>query len=395
MTQPLLAETDVLVVGAGIVGLAHAAAALRRGHTVTVIDRDSRAVGASIRNFGHACVTAQSGDLLELAHVARGRWLDLASAAGFFAVDHGAVAVARTATELAVLDELAASREPGEVRLLDAETVRAALSAPGDVRISGGALLRDDLRVDPRQAVGSIAGWLSEQGVRFLWNTSYFHASDGVVHTSRGTVRAQRTFVCVGHDLDLVHPAEAADHGIRRCGLQMARVAAPAGVAIGPAVLTGTSMLRYPAFAETAAAATLRDDFLAADPAVVEIDANVMFTQRPDGTIIVGDSHRYEATMDPFLDETTSEVLLQRVAEVLGTGRLRVVERWQGVYAHSLTGPYLVTEVADGVTAVSVTSGVGMTIALGLAERVLDERLPDQNDLTTPSRTTPSLTKAN
>ncbi len=88
-------------------------------------------------------------------------------------------------------------------------------------------------------------------------------------------------------------------------------------------------------------------------------------------------------------------MLLQRVAEVLGTGRLRVVERWQGVYAHSLTGPYLVTEVADGVTAVSVTSGVGMTIALGLAERVLDERLPDQNDLTTPSRTTPSLTKAN
>ncbi|CAM5383745.1 TIGR03364 family FAD-dependent oxidoreductase [Leifsonia shinshuensis] len=392
MTQPFLAESDVLVVGAGIVGLAHAAAALRRGRTVTVIDRDSRAVGASIRNFGHACVTAQSGDLLDLAHVARGRWLDLAGAAGFFAVQHGAVAVARTATELAVLDELAAGREQGEVRLLDAAAVRDALSAPGDARIAGGALLRDDLRVDPRQAVGSIAGWLSEQGVRFLWNTSYLEAGDGVVQTSRGTIRAERTYVCVGHDLDYVHPAEAAEHGIRRCGLQMARVAAPDGVTIAPAVLTGTSMLRYPAFAETAAAETLRAEFLASDPAVIDIDANVMFTQRPDGTIIVGDSHRYEATMDPFLDEATSDLLLARVAEVLGAGPLRVVERWQGVYAHSLTGPYLVREVADGVTAVSVTSGVGMTIALGLAERVLDR---PSFSTSVPSPALHSLTKAN
>lgn len=383
MNQPLLAETDVLVVGAGIVGLAHAAGALRRGHSVTVIDRDSLAVGASIRNFGHACVTAQSGDLLDLAHVARGRWLDLSRSAGFFAVEHGAVAIARTETELAVLDELAAGREPGEVRLLDAAAVRDALSAPGDAAIRGGALLRDDLRVDPRQAVGAIAAWLAEQGVRFLWNTSYFEGGDGFVRTSRGTIRAERTYVCVGHDLDFVHPREAAAHGIRRCGLQMARVAAPVGVTIGPAVLTGTSMLRYPAFSETAAAATLRDDYLRSDPAMIEIDANVMFTQRPDGTIIVGDSHRYEPTMDPFLAESTSDVLLQRVAEVLGTGPLRVVERWQGVYAHSQAAPYLVTEVADGVTAVSVTSGVGMTISLGLAERVLDASAPPTPSLPT------------
>ncbi|WP_407642692.1 FAD-dependent oxidoreductase [Desertihabitans brevis] len=38
---------DLVVVGAGVVGMAHAMTALRRGMSVTVLDRDAEAVGAS------------------------------------------------------------------------------------------------------------------------------------------------------------------------------------------------------------------------------------------------------------------------------------------------------------------------------------------------------------
>ena len=50
---------DLAVVGAGILGLAHALAAVRRGLSVVVIDRDAQANGASVRNFGFVTVTGQ------------------------------------------------------------------------------------------------------------------------------------------------------------------------------------------------------------------------------------------------------------------------------------------------------------------------------------------------
>jgi FAD dependent oxidoreductase TIGR03364 len=372
MTAPL-AECDLLVVGAGIAGLAHATEALSRGLTVTVIDRDSRAVGASVRNFGHACVTAQSGDLLELGLLARERWLEHSARAGFFSVESGALAVARSAEELAVLDELSGSREPGQVRIVDAAHVRDELGSD-DPAILGGAVLRDDVRVDPREAVGALAAWFAAQpGARILWRNGYLGHDGDLAHTSRGTIRAARTVVCVGHDIDYLYPELAEEHEIERCGLQMARIEAPGARRIAPAVLTGTSMLRYPAFTETDAAMALRARVAADDPGLVDIGANVMFTQRPDGTIIAGDSHRYGVTMDPFQREETTAVLLRRIGEVLGVDEVRVVERWQGVYASSPRHPYLVHEVSPGVTAVSVTSGVGMTISFGLARRFFDE----------------------
>src|ERR1700677_2032123 len=50
---------DVAIVGAGIVGLAHALAAARLGKRVVVVDREARANGASVRNFGFVTVTGQ------------------------------------------------------------------------------------------------------------------------------------------------------------------------------------------------------------------------------------------------------------------------------------------------------------------------------------------------
>ncbi|SDJ79187.1 FAD dependent oxidoreductase TIGR03364 [Nocardioides sp. YR527] len=371
---------DLVVVGAGIVGLAHAVEGLARGLKVHVIERDERAVGASIRNFGHICTTVQSGQALTYALPARERWLDLAAKAGFEVRETGTVVLARTEAEMAVLEEFARSRGTDQARLLDAGATRA-LFAPAAADVLGGAHLPLDLRVDPREALPAIAAWLESEGVRFSWSThvgAIDPAAGGIdVRTSRGTIRSARVVHAAGHDVDRLFPLVAEEEGVRRCRLQMLEVAPPGDVEIVPAVLTGLSMLRYGGFAETTAATRLRQEIEATSPELLDVVMNLMLTQRPatagrPGSIVLGDTHHYDRTHLPFDDEYVAELVLREGARLLGAP-LTVRRRWRGVYADSPRTDFLDREPFPGLRVVSVTSGIGMTTALGLAPTVLDQ----------------------
>ncbi|GAA3516554.1 TIGR03364 family FAD-dependent oxidoreductase [Nocardioides daeguensis] len=372
-TPSAATRTDLAVVGAGILGLAHAAHAVRRGLDVTVVERDHRPVGASIRNFGHVCTTPQAGRAREYALLAREEWLRLGELAGFEVQRAGTVVVARSATELAVLEELAASRGTDEVSLLTPQGVRDHFPAATD-EVVGGAHLPRDLRVCPTEAVPALAAWLEERGVDFWWNTHVGAITPCAVHTSRGDITAPYVVHATGHDLDRLFPDLADAYDVRRCRLQMLEVAPPGDVRIRPALLTGTSLLRYAAFVEQPSAATLRREVEATHPELLEVVMNLMLTQRPDGSIVLGDTHHYDRTHLPFDDEDVAGLVLREGARLFGA-ELSVRRRWRGVYADSPSTDFVIAAPHPGVRAVTVTSGIGMTTGLGLAASVLDELL--------------------
>lgn len=360
-----------MVVGAGVVGLAHAWHAVRAGLRVIVVERDEYAVGASVRNFGHVCTTAQAGDVLELAEVAREEWLRLGAEADLPIRQDGTVVVARTAAQSRVLEEFRAERGDA-VRLLTAAETAALLGFTPPELVSA-AHFPADLRVDPLTASAAFAAHLDRLGVDVLWRTSVLGLEPGAVHTTRGTIRAAHTVLAVGHDVDRFFPDVADEHGLVRCRLRMLEVDTPVG-AVPPALLTGTSMLRYDGLAQQPAAADVRAELVAAAPALLERTVNLMLTQRPDGRLVVGDTHDYGVTEDPFEDEASDALVLHEIGRLLGAA-LTVRRRWRGVYASSTKAPFLVTEPTPGVTVASVTTGIGMTTALGLAKRVLADTL--------------------
>lgn len=364
------AHTDALVVGAGIVGLAHAAEFVERGLSVRVVERDDAALGASIRNFGHVCATPQDGRALELAWVARQQWLRLGEEAGFEVRQVGTVVAARTPAELALVEEFAAARGGEQAVLLTADEVQ------GRIRLStevvGGVHLPLDLRVDPRAAIPAVAKWLAGKGVHFEWNAFAASVGDGVVRTPRATFTADHVVHAVGHDVDRLFPDLAAEYAVRRCRLHMLEVDVAGAPSYEPALLTGTSMLRYGGLAAMPSAAAVRAELQSNSPRLLEIDANVMLTQRPDGAVVLGDSHHYARHHGPFEDEFVSDLLLREGERILGRP-VAVRSRWRGVYAHSTLTDFLVAQPDSRTTVVSVTSGIGMTTSFGLARSVVDD----------------------
>jgi len=373
-------QADVVVVGSGIVGLGAAYAAVRRGLSVIVVDRTDAPVGSTIRNFGHLCIGAQTGEAREYADLAREHWLRLAADAGFWLRESGTLIAARHDDELAVLD--AATRDGrDDIRLLDADEVlrRAPLRRE---TLRGGALITPDLQVNPREAAGAIVRHLASLGVDFRFRTAVTDVATGRVGTTRGSIEAGHIIAAVNHDIDQLMPDVAERAGIVRCALDMMRVAAGLPARLDAPLLTGWSLVRYGRFAGLDETAALRRRLHAARPDLAALDLNQMYTQLPDGSLIVGDSHARAVQPGPFQPEAAFDAFVDEAVALFQIDGLRVLERWQGVYA---SGPreFLRESPADGVTAIAATTGIGMTCGLGLAESAIIAAL-------TPTTPTPS-----
>src|SRR5271170_1472384 len=101
-------RVDVAIVGAGILGLAHAYVAAKAGRSVVVIEKSSRASGASVRNFGMVWPIGQpAGPMLELSLRSRQLWLEILGLAKLPRRETGSLHLTYRADEAAVAQEFA------------------------------------------------------------------------------------------------------------------------------------------------------------------------------------------------------------------------------------------------------------------------------------------------
>ena len=359
---------DLLVVGAGIVGLAHALAGARAGLRVAVVDRDAQANGASIRNFGFVTVTGQGQPhTWDRARRAREVWAELCEAAQIPVLHRGLLMAARRPEAVGVIEDFVAGPMGQGCTILP----RTALPAPlrGDGAVLAALHSPHELRVESREAIPRLAAWLAETlGVTFLWRRSVLAVEPGRVVTPQGTLYAERIVVCPGTELATLFPDSFARRGTTLCKLHMLRLADP-GWRLPAAVMSDLGLHRYRGYADCAGLPALRARLAAEQPAQLEHGVHLIVVQSADGTLVVGDSHHYGATPDPFQPEAVDALILEEFERVLGPPPV-TTERWVGLYPSGPEDAFH-EEVAPGVRLVSVTSGTGASTAFGLAEEVL------------------------
>ncbi len=360
------------IVGAGMLGLAHALAAAERGYQVEVYERDSQALGASVRNFGLGLHLGHArGEMLELARASLQRWRQILPELGIWYKEAGSLMVARNRYEAELLEcfQQALGSEYG--------TQLMSLSQLTDAGWQGESALASphEIGFASAQLIPRLSAWLQQtKDVRIRYQCAVLGIEDQVLHTAQGLVKADYILLCSGHEFRHLMPQLYADSGIRLCSLQMQEL----GIAprrIAPTLLTGLSCLHYPAFRQTPQLALLAERYQAhlqeQHPQIPEHGIHLIVQQLDDPSrIIVGDTHHYADDAAIFQSAEADVILRELCSELLQTP-VSAIRHWQGVYA-SAAQPYQVLRPQPHLTAVNMTAGIGMSVGLALAAQVVE-----------------------
>ncbi len=372
---------DLAVIGAGIIGLAHAYVAARLGKRVVVIERSVRANGASIRNFGFVTVTGQArGQSWRLASRTRDVWAEIAPQADI-AVEHtGLLLTLRRPEAVAVADAFLQTEMAAGCDLLDGAAFRKLhpqIAAPDSL---GALRSTRDLRVESRTALPKLAAWLeAEMGVAFLNATAAYSAQPPEIATSRGLVAAGACVVCPGDDFATLYPERIAAYQVQRCRLSMLRLAAP-GFAWPASVMSDLSLTRYEGYAALPQAEALRARLKVEQATHLAHGVHLIAVQSADGSLVVGDSHHYGDQPWPFAPAEAEAMILDEFENATGLAPPPVVERWTGDYATAPDRTFFIDAPDPAVRLVMVTSGTGASTAFGIAETTLSDLFQTPGD---------------
>jgi FAD dependent oxidoreductase TIGR03364 len=371
-------RADLAIVGAGILGLAHAWAAAKAGKQVVVFERSPKASGASVRNFGMIWPIGQpSGELLQLALRSRTLWHELLREARLPQRETGSLHLTYRPDEAAVAQEFAAlAPNLGyECQWLSAAQVLSRSHAVQPDSLLGALWSPTEFTIDPRQILAELPGFLTERyGVRFLFSTAVRAIEPPVLETANGRWHAEQFLVCSGEDFETLYPSHYAASGLTRCKLQMLRTAPqPSQWELGPSLAAGLTLRFYPSFEVCTTLTTLKRRITEETPALDKWRIHALVSQTADGALTLGDSHEYGLAVDIFNKTEIDDLILEYTRGFLRAPSLQIAERWHGVYAKHPDKTLVTIEPEPGVRIVASPGGSGMTLSMGLGEKTIQE----------------------
>lgn len=367
---------SAIIIGAGIVGVATARALAIRGYSVLVLERNDKAVGASIRNFGMIWPIGQpAGMMYERAILSKTIWKELCTQAGIWFDEAGSIHAAYDETEQQVLEEFyEGAKGYRKIQLLNTEQTskKSGAVVQKDLRVS--LFSKDEMIVDPRQAIAKIPAYLKEKfGVQFIWQAGVTKVLHPGVWCDKKLYEADEIFICSGADFETLFPEQFATLPITKCKLQMMRTdVQPANWRLGPALCGGLSLIHYKSFAIAPSLQLLQQKFKEQMKDYIKWGIHVMVCQNESGQLTIGDSHEYGTTFEPFNRAFINKMILDYLETFAQIKTTKIIETWNGIYPKLTDGSTeVVLHLQSGVTIINGLGGAGMTLSLGLCEQVV------------------------
>lgn len=368
-------QFDIAVIGAGIVGLAHAWMAARKGLRVVVVEKDPFCQGASVRNFGFVTVTGQrSGDTWRRARISRELWIEVAEKANIDICHQGLLVVGQRNSAGTVLEAFKSCEMGSDCELLSRSDVLNRFPEVRSDQIWGGLYSPYELRVESRVAIKQITQWLQETyEVSFLFEHELLDFSMPLLKTSKTDLYVDRLILAPGTELTGVASPYFKDLGISLTQLQMLRIQPQPGFKMHSAVMSDLSLVRYSGYTGLNAHSQLFDELQSEHPESLRAGIHLIAVQSLDGSMVVGDSHLPADLTGPFSQESVDQLILKHLQECLRITNYTITERWTGRYPVTPGDQdALILSPTSDTRVVSIVSGTGASTAFGIAQEVIN-----------------------
>lgn len=328
-----LPDSDVAVIGGGVIGCAVAYYLAKRGARVTVFERSIVGSGASSANSGAiAMATKKPGLALELAMASQRLYPGLKAELGSDVdyVVEGNLIVAGTDSEAAHLEALAAAQQAAGVPVQAVSEARCReLNPLIEGRVLAGIHCATDAQVDPFKVTRAYALAAQNAGADILINTSV-----EAIEVEAGRVRGVRTG----------RGAVRADWVVNAAGAYAPEIGRMAGVAHEVLPRRGQIIVLEATDDMPAIRVSGAGQLLAKHGGAETGGANVAlsYTSQPlNGTVLLGSSNEF-AGYDTRTTLPVMAEICRRACDLMPRlGKFNALRSWAGLRPYSALGPVL------------------------------------------------------
>ncbi len=383
----MMKKYDFIIVGAGILGLAHAYHALKKGKTVLMLEKNDKAMGASVRNFGQivpsgfGCKWQSFGrDSLEI-------YQQIQSEYDIQVKREGSVYLASNEEELQLLTELQQINQSNDYpsKLLTAEECLAIYPMIHKNYCVAGLQFEQELKAEPMLTISLLTKYLVHiLGMEIRYNTFitdiYSNDQAAIAFDSLGEKYiGEHLLLCTGDDFQTLYPWIYKKVDLELVKLQMLELI-PQESFIRGNILTGWTIRRYESFQECPSFKDIKEKEDAQSLQRM-YGIHLLFKQNIDGSVIVGDSHEYgkpDKISGLKLHESSdfiNEFILHHASLILHLD-MSVRRSWIGCYSQVRHDEIFNHRIDSRVRIVTGIGGKGMTASFGWAKAHFEELNP-------------------
>ena len=371
---------DIIIVGAGILGIAHAYHCLQAGFKVAIIEKNHFPEGASVRNFGQIVPSGFGSKWQEFGRQSLRIYNDIQSQYDITVKPGGSIYLANNKEEMTLLEELAdINKQNGyHSELLTDTQCREKFPMINKTYVKSGLYFPQEITVDPRNAALKLLKFLQlKYGLIYFSGKpvkNILRVNQEVILTisDQTSIKAEKVFVCSGNDFQILYPDVFLQSDLELVKLQMMDTQPNHNTKLNGSILTGWTIRRYESFSECNSWDSIKSKENLSDFHQLN-GIHILFKQSDDGSVIIGDSHHYSKVaekLEPDFD-TSNEIncyMLTQAQRILNLDDWKIRNTWLGFYSQCTQQDIFNYTIDEHVHIITGIGGKGMTASFGYAK---------------------------